>query len=819
MLIHQDDAAVAVDNALPITPSMIRDLILSACEGLSISLLPDQLVDEVSANLYAGASSREIYQAMILSARTHIEREPAFAFVAARLLLNLIYSEALGETVTFRQADEVYERCFTRYFEVGIRAGRLTPELALFDLERLKGYLRPERDLQFQYAGLQTLYDRYLLHEHDRRFELPQLMWLRVAMGLTLRETERETQTEQFYDLLSQFHFVSSTPTLFNAGTPHPQLSSCFLTTIDDDLGHIFKSVRDNAMLSKWSGGLGNDWTRVRGMGAHIKGTNGESLGTVPFLKVFNDAAVAVNQGGKRAGAVCAYLETWHIDIEEFLDLRKNTGDERRRTHDMHTANWIPDLFMKRVLADGQWTLFSPDETPELHELYGQTFENHYLDYERRADAGEIKLWRRISALELWRKMVTRLFETGHPWMTWKDPSNIRSSQDHVGFIHSSNLCTEILLNTSNDETAVCNLGSINLVAHVEAGELNLDKLARTVKVAVRMLDNVIDLNFYPTPEAKRANQTHRPIGLGLMGFQDALHRLGISYGSDAGVAFADTSMEAVSYYALLASAELAEERGCYASYEGSKWSRGLLPIDTIALLEAEREMPVDMDRSCSMDWSPVRQAIAQYGMRNSNVLAIAPTATIANIVGVSQSIEPDYKLLHVKSNMSGDFTAINEFLVADLKSLGLWDADMIADLKYFDGSVQAIERIPQTLKERYLTAFELAPEWLIQAASRRQKWIDMGQSLNLYVQQPNGRKLSDLYLLAWNSGLKTTYYLRTLAATQVEKSTLDVNRYGVQPRWMKNQSASSTIQVERGNNDADGAACNLDDENCEACQ
>lgn len=813
MSIDPDSSVVAIPNMRTLITTVIEE----ACTGLDIQHSPQQLVDEVLANLYVGASSREITEAILLVTRAHIEREPAFTFVTARLMLNLIYSEALGEAVTFRQADEVYARCFDAYFETGIRTGRLTPELGTFNLEQVRAHLRPERDLQFQYAGLQTLYDRYLLHEDGRRFELPQLMWLRVAMGLSLNEVEREARAGQFYDVLSRFLFVSSTPTLFNAGTLYPQLSSCFLTTVDDDLEHIFKSIKDNAMLSKWSGGLGNDWTRVRGMGAHIKGTNGKSLGIVPFLKVANDAAVAVNQGGKRAGAVCAYLETWHIDIEEFLDLRKNTGDERRRTHDMHTANWIPDLFMKRVLADEEWTLFSPDEVPDLHDLYGRAFEARYAEYERKAEAGQIKLWRRVPAMELWRKMITRLFETGHPWLTWKDPANVRSAQDHVGVIHSSNLCTEILLNTSNQETAVCNLGSVNLAAHIRDGKLDQTQLAQTVKVAVRMLDNVIDLNFYPTPEAQNANQRHRPIGLGLMGFQDALHQLGISYASEAGVNFADTSMEAISYYALLASAELAGERGQYASYDGSKWSRGLLPIDTIDLLEAERGLPLEMDRSASMDWSPVREAIARYGMRNSQVLAIAPTATIANIVGVSQSIEPDYKLLHVKSNLSGDFTAINAFLVADLKALGLWDAEMLSDLKYYDGSIQAIERIPQDIRQRYKTAFEIEAEWLIRAASRRQKWIDMAQSLNLYVQEPNGRKLSDLYLLAWRSGLKTTYYLRTLAATQVEKSTLDVNRYGIQPRWMKHKSPSSLIQVTR-NNAENGSACSTD-EDCEACQ
>jgi ribonucleoside-diphosphate reductase alpha chain len=810
---------LAQQDPINLQITTIKDVIADAYTGLDVTISVDRLVDEVNANLYVGASHHEIAEAMILSARAHIERDPSFAFVTARLLLNLIYSEVLGEPATFRQAEAVYSRCFDTYFETGIRAGRLTPELCRFNLQQMRGYLHPERDLQFQYAGLKTLYDRYLLHQDERRFELPQLMWLRVAMGVALNETERETRAGQFYDLLSQFYFINSTPTLFNAGTPHPQLSSCFLTTVDDDLAHIFKSIKDNAMLSKWSGGLGNDWTRVRGMGARINGTNGKSLGIVPFLKVANDAAVAVNQGGKRAGAVCAYLETWHIDIEEFLDLRKNTGDERRRTHDMHTANWIPDLFMKRVMADEQWTLFSPDETPDLHELYGRAFEQRYIEYERLADEGKMRLWRRIPAMELWRKMITRLFETGHPWLTWKDPANVRSAQDHAGVIHNSNLCTEILLNTSNDETAVCNLGSLNLAAHIQNGLLDADRLAHTIRLAVRMLDNVIDLNFYPTPEAQNANQRHRPIGLGVMGFQDALHKLGISYASQDGVTFADVSMETISYYAFLASTELAHERGRYASYDGSKWSRGLLPIDTIDLLEAERGVPIEMSRTTTLDWSLVREAIARYGMRNSQVLAIAPTATIANIIGVSQSIEPDYKLLHVKSNMSGEFTSINTFLLSDLKDLGLWDADMLSDLKYYDGSIQAIERIPDSIKQRYKTAFEIEPEWLIRAASCRQKWIDMAQSLNLYVYEPNGRKLSELYLLAWRSGLKTTYYLRTLAATQVEKSTLDVNRYGIQPRWMKNQSASSTIQVMRGTSETNNANCKIDDEDCEACQ
>jgi ribonucleoside-diphosphate reductase alpha chain len=643
---------------------------------------------------------------------------------------------------------------------------------------------------------------------------------MRVAMGLALREEAREDRAIEFYDVLSTFRFTSATPTLFNAGTPHSQLSSCYLSTVDDDLGHIFKVVSDNALLSKWAGGLGNDWTNIRATNAHIHGTNGRSQGVIPFLKVVNDAAVAVNQGGKRKGAVCSYLETWHMDIEEFLDLRKNTGDDRRRTHDMHTANWIPDLFMKRVRQNGQWTLFSPDEVSDLHDLYGREFEERYEHYERMADEGELQLFRRVSAAELWRKMLTRLFETGHPWLTFKDPSNIRSPQDHVGVVHSSNLCTEILLNTSAQETAVCNLGSVNLAAHIIDGRLDLKQLEETVTVAVRMLDNVIDINYYPTPEAATSNQRHRPVGLGLMGFQDALCAQGISYSSERAVEFADRSMEAISYFAILASTKLAKERGPYSSFAGSKWDRGLLPIDTLQLLEDERGESIGVDRSSTMDWQVVRAAIAQHGMRNSNLLAIAPTATISTIIGVSQSIEPAYKHLYAKSNLSGEFTQVNEMLVSELKELGLWDAMLLDELKYYDGSLQNIGRIPLEVRQRYLTAFEIAPGWLIECAARRQKWLDQGQSLNLYLAEPSGRKMHDMYLLAWEKGLKTTYYLRTLAATQVEKSTLDVNRFGVQPKWMKNRSASSDVAILRETEQATiVAACRLDDPTCESCQ
>jgi ribonucleoside-diphosphate reductase alpha chain len=796
----------------------IRRLIGAACDGLA-GVNAALLERDVYSALYQGATQAEIDQALALAARSRVEQEPNYSFVAARLMLTTLYTEALGEPALFTEADSVYERHVHAYFELGVAAGRLAPELLEFDLQRLQAALRPERDLQFQLLGLQTIADRYLLQHEGRRFELPQLMFLRVAMGLAFQEDDREARAVEFYELLSSFRFMSATPTLFNAGTCYPQLSSCFLTTVDDDLHHIFKSIHDNAMLSKWAGGLGNDWTRVRAQGARIRSTNGKSLGIVPFLKVANDTAVAVNQGGKRQGAVCAYLEPWHLDIDEFLDLRKNTGDDRRRTHDMHTANWLPDLFMQRVQQGGQWTLFSPDETPDLHELYGAAFARRYAEYEQLADAGTLKNWRRMPAVDLWRKMITRLFETGHPWMTFKDPANIRSPQDHAGVVHSSNLCTEILLNTSNDETAVCNLGSVNLAAHIVDGRLDGERLAATVRTAMRMLDNVIELNLYPTVEAKNANLRHRPVGLGLMGFADALHLSGISYASDEALAFADTSMELISYHAILASAELAAERGAYSSYPGSKWERGLLPIDTVALLETERGEPVLMDQNTTLDWAPVREAVRRNGMRNSNVMAIAPTATISNIVGVSQSIEPDYTNLYVKSNLSGDFTQVNTFLVRELQALGLWDADMLAELKYYDGSVQAIERIPAELRERHRTAFEIEPAWLIAAASRRQKWIDMGQSLNLYMLEPNGRAISDLYMLAWRAGLKTTYYLRTRAATQIEKSTLDVNRFGVQPRWMRSASASNSIQIAREQPAPDPAVCRIEDPDCEACQ
>lgn len=808
---------------VPFQAHRVSKKLAEACAGLEEFVNAEELLEEVIRSVFDGISVAEIFRAQILAARSRIERDPAYDVVAARLILQVIYQEALGEAPSARQLPQLHENQFEHYLIDGIRAGRLSEELRSFDVSKLAKAMKVDRDSNFRYLGLQAIYDRYLLHQEGRRMETPQYFWMRVAMGLALRETvHREERAIEFYEVLSTFRFTSATPTLFNSATPHPQLSSCYLSTVGDDLEYIFKAVADNARLSKWAGGLGNDWTPVRATNAHIKGTNGQSQGVIPFLKVVNDTAVAVNQGGKRKGAVCCYLETWHLDIEEFLDLRKNTGDDRRRTHDMHTANWIPDLFMKRVQQNELWTLFSPEEVSDLHELYGKAFEERYQQYEQLAEAGEIALYRQLPAVDLWRKMLTRIFETGHPWVTFKDPSNIRSPQDHAGVIHSSNLCTEILLNTSADETAVCNLGSINLQAHVLDGRLDLVQLEKTVRTAVRMLDNVIDINFYPTPEAERSNARHRPIGLGVMAFQDALQTLRISYASQQAVEFADQSMEAISYFAILASTELAKERGSYSTYRGSKWDRGLLPIDTLEMLEADRGLPLNVDRGSQLNWDVVRQAVAQHGMRNSNVLAIAPTATISTIVGVSQSIEPAYKHLYVKSNLSGEFTQVSEMLVSELKELGLWDASLLEELKYFDGSLQNIGRIPLEVRKRYLTAFEVEPRWLIECAARRQKWIDQGQSLNLYLAEPSGRKIHDMYLLAWQKGLKTTYYLRTLAATQVEKSTVDVNRFGIQPKWMKSRSASSDVEVRRISEiptEVQGNTCPIDDPACEACQ
>ena len=792
-------------------PQRIRRTLIRACRGFEDRCEAREMADETMRNLYDGVRIDEIEKAMIFAAKSRIELDPAYGYVTARLLLEVIYRETLPGFEHYHDITVAHASRFKAYLEEGIAADRLTPRLLEFDLEKIAAALKPDRDLQFNYMGLQTIYDRYLIHIGGRRIESPQFFWMRVCLGLALNEGESKNERAiEFYELLSSFLFTSSTPTLFNSGTLHPQLSSCYLTTVMDDLDHIFKCISDDAKLSKWAGGLGNDWTNVRATGSLIKGTNGESQGVIPFLKVANDTAVAVNQGGKRKGAMCAYLETWHLDIEDFLELRKNVGDERRRTHDMNTANWIPDLFMKRVKENAQWTLFSPSNVPDLHDLYGRAFEERYAEYEAMADRGEIALFKRVEASSIWRKILSMVFETGHPWITFKDPSNLRSPQDHTGVVHSSNLCTEILLNTSAEETAVCNLGSIGLPLHVNENGLDLALLEKTVRTAMRMLDNVIDINYYPTPEARNANLRHRPVGMGLMGFQDALYKLKISYASKEAVSFADTSMEAISYFAILASTELAAERGAYESYKGSKWDRGLLPIDTIDLLEQERGIPVLMDRSSTLDWNVVRSAVRKHGMRNSNTMAIAPTATISNITGVSQSIEPTFKNLFAKGNLSGDFTVINSYLVEDLKSLGLWDRKMLEELKYMDGSILSIDRIPEDVREIYRTAFEVEPGWYIECASRRQKWIDMGQSLNLYIAAPNGRKLNDMYLHAWETGLKTTYYLRATAASTVEQSTSQAR-----PNWVNQPKKEFTPEQAQ--------ACSIEamrnGGECEACQ
>jgi ribonucleoside-diphosphate reductase alpha chain len=795
----------------PLDLEALKRLLTSACVGLEGSAAADVILDATLRDLYDGVPMDEVRKSAIMAARAMIEKDPAYSYVTARLLLNTIRLEVLGEEAGQADMETRYAAYFQQFIERGIAAELLDPELASFDLERLGKALVANRDLQFGYLGLQTLYDRYFLHVHGKRIELPQAFFMRVAMGLALREGDREGRAIEFYNVLSTFDFMSSTPTLFNSGTLRSQLSSCYLTTVSDDLDGIYEAIKENALLAKYAGGLGNDWTPVRALGSHIKGTNGKSQGVVPFLKVVNDTAVAVNQGGKRKGAVCSYLETWHLDIEEFLELRKNTGDDRRRTHDMNTANWIPDLFMKRVLENAEWTLFSPSDAGDLHDKCGKAFEEAYLRYEDKVARGELKLYKKLPAMHLWRKMLSMLFETGHPWITFKDPCNLRSPQQHVGVVHSSNLCTEITLNTSKDEIAVCNLGSVNLVAHLDENGLDFDKLRRTIRTAMRMLDNVIDINYYAVDKAKNSNMRHRPVGLGIMGFQDCLHRLRTAYASPEAVEFADRSMEMVAFCAYWASTELAEERGRYSSFEGSLWDNGVLPQDTLDLLAAERGGYVELDRSVTLDWDSLRERIEKFGMRNSNCLAIAPTATIANIVGVSASIEPTYQNLYVKSNLSGEFTVVNEYLVSDLKAADLWDEVMISDLKYFDGNLARIDRVPAELRRLYATAFEVEPKWLVEAAARRQKWIDQSQSLNIYMAGASGRKLDETYRLAWIRGLKTTYYLRALGATHAEKSTVKSGQLNAVP------TAAAAAGVAAGA--VDPKFCSLDNPECEACQ
>lgn len=831
-LAPQMPAMHVVDNGqrVVLDPLRLRGLIESACTGLGADVQAEPIVAETLRNLYDGVPMDEVYKASILAARTLIEKDPDYTYATARLLLHTIVREVLGQDVVPAAMGEAYTNYFPQFIQKGVDNELLDPALLQFDLPRLASALKAERDQQFDYLGLQTLYDRYFLHVRKTRIELPQAFFMRVAMGLSLNEADREARAIEFYEVLSSFDFMSSTPTLFNSGTLRSQLSSCYLTTVPDDLDGIYESIKENALLSKFAGGLGNDWTRVRALGSHIKGTNGESQGVVPFLKVVNDTAVAVNQGGKRKGAVCTYLETWHLDIEEFLELRKNTGDDRRRTHDMNTANWIPDLFMRRVMEKGTWTLFSPSNVPDLHDLFGTDFEKAYVAYEAQAARGEIKPSRTIQATDLWRKILTMLFETGHPWITFKDACNVRSPQQHAGVVHSSNLCTEITLNTSDTETAVCNLGSVNLLRHLKDGQLDHDKLRKTIATAMRMLDNVIDINYYAVQKAKDSNLRHRPVGLGLMAFQDSLYELRIPYASDAAVAFADESMEAICYYAYWASTELAKERGQYSSYQGSLWDRGILPLDTLQLLEQARGGYVEVDRSTRLDWDALRSKIDQDGMRNSNCVAIAPTATISNIVGVDASIEPSFGNLSVKSNLSGEFTVINAYLVRDLKRLGLWDDVMVMDLKHFKGSLHPIDRVPQDLKALYSTAFEVEPRWLVEAASRRQKWIDQAQSLNIYMAGVSGKKLDETYKLAWVRGLKTTYYLRTQSATHVEMSTVNTRQlnavsssgsdgaHAAAPSAL--EAAATAAQSQMNALPAtDVKFCAIDDPTCEACQ
>jgi len=847
--VAQEPTMFVMDNGERVALDLdgLTTLINTSCEDLSVDVRSEPILASTLRNLYDGMPIDEVYKAAIMAARTLIEKEPDYTYVTSRLLLHTMRKEILGEEVLQSSMGVRYPAYFPEFIQRGVDNDLLDERMMHFDLQKLGAALKPERDMRFDYLGLQTLYDRYFLHVRKTRIEMPQAFFMRVAMGLSLNEIDRETRAIEFYEVLSTFNFMSSTPTLFNSGTQRSQLSSCYLSTVPDDLDGIYELIKENALLSKFAGGLGNDWTRVRALGSHIKGTNGESQGVVPFLKVVNDTAVAVNQGGKRKGAVCTYLESWHLDVEEFLELRKNTGDDRRRTHDMNTANWIPDLFMKRVMEKGTWTLFSPSDAPDLHDKYGMDFEQAYVQYEAKAAAGQISPTRTLQATDMWRKMLTMLFETGHPWITFKDPSNIRSPQQHMGVVHSSNLCTEITLNTSDTETAVCNLGSVNLVQHIKTNAdgtkaLDHDKLKRTISTAMRMLDNVIDINYYAVKKARDSNMRHRPVGMGLMGFQDSLYEMRMSYASDDAVQFADESMEAICYYAYSASSDLAKERGRYASYKGSLWDRGILPIDSLDMLAKERGSHyLEVDRSSKMDWASLRTKIAEHGMRNSNCVAIAPTATISNIIGVDASIEPSFGNLSVKSNLSGEFTIINSYLVRDLKRLGLWDDVMVMDLKHFDGSLRPIDRVPADLKALYATAFEVEPKWLIEAGSRRQKWIDQAQSLNIYMAGASGKKLDDTYKLAWIRGLKTTYYLRTVGATHAEKSTGRAGQMNAvssgsaassmasqaMPSQASTASAPSALMAAALASQAELAPspatdikfCAIDDPGCEACQ
>jgi ribonucleoside-diphosphate reductase alpha chain len=803
-------------NSVLLEVEKLKQSLERAAQNAPVSI--DLLLSEAVRNIYDNVSTQELESALIMAAVAFIEKDPEYDAIATRLLLQKAYREVFGISIADNDFNHCYRKAFIDGLHVGVKNEVFNAKILEFDLERLAAALMPDRDNCLNYLGLQTLYERYFLKINKKRFELPQTFWMRIAMGLALNEPNKNERAIEFYSVFSTLRYTSSTPTLFHSGYKIAQLSSCYLSTVNDDLGHIFKVIGDNAQLSKWAGGIGNDWTNIRGTGSWIKSIHATSQGVIPYLKIVNDVVVCITRSGIRRGGTCSYIETWHIDIEDFIDLRRNTGDERRRTHDMNTANWIPDLFIKRVMQDADWTLFSPDEVPDLHDLYGRKFEARYLEYEQKAREGKIKLFKTVSALKLWRKMLSRLFETGHPWVTFKDPCNIRSPQDHVGVVHSSNLCTEITLNTSADETAVCNLGSINLSEHIVDGKVDEELMGRTIKTAVRMLDNVIDLNFYPTIEAKNSNERHRPIGLGVMGFQDALFKLNIPFSSPKALEFADRMGEVVSYYAILASSELAKERGTYQTYKGSKWDRNIFPIDTLDLLEQERGMPVEMSRTCSMDWQPVREHVKNYGMRNSNVMAIAPTATIANIAGCYPSIEPIYKNIYVKANITGEFTIVNNYLVEDLKKLSLWNETMLEQLKYYDGDLSRIAGIPQHIKEKYKTAFELDPLWLVKITATRAKWIDQSQSYNVFMQGVSGKTLEEIYITGWKYGLKTFYYLRTLGATQIEKATLDASKYGfTQKREYKELPELKNMNEIQY---AAGAVCNpFNNSECESCQ
>lgn len=782
----------------------------------------DLIMQEITKNLYDQATTLQIEDAMILATIAFIERDPAYSLVASRLLRQKLAKEVIQRSTTEEDYSQQYRDAFVRGITEGIEDKIVDPRLADFDLDYLASNMDLSRDDKLQYLGLRTLYERYFFKVKGRRTELPQMFWMRIAMGLSIQEDNQNERAVEFYNIMSTLHFVPSTPTLLHSGGTHPQLSSCYLTTIDDDLDQIFKCLGDNAQMSRWSGGIANDWTPLRATGSYIKSIKSGSQGVVPFLKIANDVTAAINRSGSRRGATVAYLEAWHFDFEDFLDLRRNTGDERRRTHDMNTASWLPDLFMKRIHQNKEWTLFSPNDVPDLHDLYGAAFEKRYEEYEAMAREGKIELYKTMPAVDLWRKLLTRLFETGHPWPTFKDACNVRSPQDHVGVIHSSNLCTEITLNTSADETAVCNLGSINLGLHVTKQGIDQEKIGKTIKTAMRMLDNVIDINFYPTKEGKNSNSRHRPVGLGIMGLQDALFKQDIPFSAQESLDFSDRVGEMVSYYAILSSSQLAKERGTYESYQGSKWSNNIFPVDTIALLEKERGMKIDVDRTEHLDWAPVREHVKKYGMRNSNTMAIAPTATIANISGCFPCIEPIYKNLYVKANMGGEFTVINTYLVEDLKKLNLWNKEMLDLIKYYDGNLDRIDVIPDHLKMKHKEAFEISPEWLVDITAVRGKWIDQSQSHNVFLKGVSGKKLDAIYKYGWKKGLKTFYYLRSLGASQIEKSTLDAKKFGYTQKREYNKVEDTVVdsvdKVKESATDV-GKSCGILDPGCESCQ